>query len=107
MPLSDEHRQALDEIERALELQDPEFAASVGTGSFRRLRRRWVIIPAAMFLVGAVVLVAGLVTTHAQLLVGAVVGIAGLLVMAAAVVLLVRRNPQLGSLITAADRRLR
>jgi len=86
MPLSDEHRRALDEIERALEQDDPQFAATVST-DFQRLRRRWVVIPAALFLLGAVLLVAGLVTTHAQLTAGAIISTIGFLTMPTAIAL--------------------
>ena len=91
MSLSDEHRQALDEIERALERDDPTFAASVSPEYVLRLRRRWIIIPACLFLLGAVTLVAGLVTTHAFLILGVVVAVLGFLAMPAAVVLMLHQ----------------
>jgi len=96
MSLSDEHRRVLEEIERAPEEDDPQFAATVTTEHFQRLRRRWVIIPASLFLFGAVLLVSGLVT-HAQLIVGVTASIIGFLTMPAAVVLFPHRHPHLMS----------
>jgi predicted tellurium resistance membrane protein TerC len=95
MPLSDEHRRALDEIERQLVSEDPNFAASVNHDRFRQLRRRWVIIPAVMFVLGAVLMIAGLVTTHELLVVGAIIGVVGFLTMPTAVALFFRHHPQL------------
>ena len=92
MSLSDEDRRALDEIERALEREDPHFAATVSTDRFRRLRRRWVIIPGCLFLLGAVLLVAGLVTTHALLIIGIVISTVGVLTMAAGAALFLRHH---------------
>ena len=95
MSLSDEHRRALEEIERALEEDDPQFAATVTSEHFRRLRRRWVIIPASLFLLGAVLLVTGLVTTHAQLATGVTTSIIGFLTMPAAIALFLHRHRHL------------
>jgi len=72
MSLSEAHRRALEEIERALEEDDPKFAATVTPEHFQRLRRRWVIVPAMLFLFGAVMLYSNrfwpIWTTAAQLL---------------------------------------
>ncbi|MET0965029.1 MAG: DUF3040 domain-containing protein [Nakamurella sp.] len=92
MSLSEEHRRALEEIERALEEDDPKFAATVTPEHFQRLRRRWVIVPAMLFLFGAVLLVTGLVTTHAQLVAGVIAGVIGFLAMPAAIVLFLHRH---------------
>jgi hypothetical protein len=89
MSLSDEHRRALDEIERALEQDDPTFVATVNHDRLLQLRRRWIIIPA--FLLGAVIMVAGLVATHELLVVGVVSSILGFVMMPAAVALLLRQ----------------
>ncbi len=91
MSLSDEHRRALDEIERALVQDDPTFAETVRPEYILRLRRRWIIIPASLFLLGAVVMVAGLVMTHALLALGAVVAVLGFLTMPAAIVLMLHQ----------------
>jgi len=95
MSLSDEHRRVLEEIERALEEDDPQFAATVTPEHIQRLRRRWVIIPASLFLFGALLLVAGLVTTHAQLAAGVAASITGFLTMPAAVLLFLHRHRHL------------
>ena len=95
MPLSDEHRQALDEIERQLAAEDPHFAATVDHDRFQQLRRRWVVIPLALFMLGAAVMIAGLVTTHELLLPGAILSVLGFLTMPTAVVLFFRHHPQL------------
>lgn len=95
MPLSDEHRRALDEIERQLEREDPTFVATVSSEQFQRLRHRWVIIPTSLFLLGAVLLIAGLVTTHAQLTAGVIISIIGLFTMSAATVWFFRHHRQL------------
>ena len=92
MPLSDDQRRALDEIERALEREDPHFAATISADQFRRLRRRWVIVPAVLFLLGAVLLVAGLVTTHALLIIGVVISIVGAITMSAVVAFVLRHH---------------
>ncbi len=85
MPLSDEHRHALDEIERALKKDDPRFAATVNIDQIQRHRRRWTIIAAALFLLGVVLLITGLVTSDSYLLVGAIIGSIGFLTMPAAI----------------------
>ncbi len=91
MSLSDEHRRALDEIEKALEQDDPTFVATVNHDRLLQLRRRWIIIPACMFLFGAVIMVAGLVTTHELLVIGVIMSILGFVMMPAAVALLLRQ----------------
>jgi hypothetical protein len=92
MTLSDEHRRAFAEIERALEEDDPKFAATITTEHFERLRRRWVVVPTMLFLFGAVLLVTGLVTTHAQLVAGVITGIIGFLTMPAAIALFLHNH---------------
>jgi predicted tellurium resistance membrane protein TerC len=93
MPLSDAERQAIDEIERALIQDDPRFASSVSVERFAQLRRRWVVIPAVMFALGAVMLVAGLVTTHALLAIGATVAVIGFVTMSGSILLFLRHHP--------------
>lgn len=89
MALSEGERK-LDEMEQALQRDDPRFAASVSIEHVRRRRRRRVAGTAG-FLLGIVVLVAGLVTTAETLVVGVVISIAGLLIMIAAAVSLLFR----------------
>jgi hypothetical protein len=84
MALSDSEQHRLDEMERAL-LQDQGFAARVSMGRVRRRRR---FAAAAVFVLGMVVLVAGLVATAETMLTGVLIGILGFLMMAAAAALL-------------------
>ena len=83
MALSEDEQRRLDEMERALTRDDPRFAASVSIDHLRRRRR---IVGACEFLIGIVVLLAGLVTTAESTPAGVVIGVAGSLIMIAAVV---------------------
>lgn len=88
MALSEGEQRKLDEMERALQRDDPRFAASV---SIEHIRRRRRIAGSAGFLLGIVVLLTGLVTTAETLVVGLVIRVAGLLTMIAAAVSLLFR----------------
>ena len=94
MPLTDGERRSLDEIERALQRDDPDFAAAIDIDRLRELRLRSLIIPAVSFLLGTMLLVGGLVTTHEQLIVGVVIGVAGALIMVGAFTVALRRTAQ-------------
>jgi VIT1/CCC1 family predicted Fe2+/Mn2+ transporter len=83
MALSEDEQRRLDEMERALTRDDPRFAASV---SIDRVRRRRRIVSACVFLIGIIVLLAGLVTTAESTTAGVVIGVAGALIMIGAVV---------------------
>ena len=83
MALSEGEQRKLDEMEQALQWDDPRFVARV---SIEHVRRRRRVAGTAGFLLGIVVLVAGLVTTAETLVVGVVISIAGLLIMIAAAV---------------------
>jgi hypothetical protein len=96
MALTDRERRSLDEIERALQRDDPEFAAAIDIDRLRELRLRRLVTPAVSFLLGTLLLVGGLVTTHEQLVVGVVIGIAGALIMAGTMTLVVRRLAEQG-----------
>lgn len=89
MPLSEGEQRRLDEIERALKLDDPKFAATITIDGFRRHR---AIVCGSLFLVGMVVLVTGLVITDAALWAGVVVSLLGLVAMVTAVAIFVRSN---------------
>jgi Protein of unknown function (DUF3040) len=94
MPLSEDDRRRLDEIEQSLTRDDPQFAARVNV-HWRRRRR---LLGALMcFAVGAVLLIAGLVTTHAVIVIGVIIAVAGLGAMVAAAGVLLyaprRRRP--------------
>lgn len=93
MALSDAERRTIDEIEELLLRDDPRFAASVSGERFQQLRRRWIVIPAILFVVGAVGLVAGLVATSALLVVGIIIAVLGFVAMPAAVLLFLHHHP--------------
>jgi uncharacterized membrane-anchored protein len=83
MPLSDDEQRKLDQIERAL-AEDPGFADSA---SIERIRRRRLILAAAVFTIGVVLLLAGLVTTSAALVAGVILSAVGVLTMTTGIVL--------------------
>ena len=60
MPLSEHEQRLLDQIERALIAEDPKFASTVRAGRSRPTRRRR-IQGAALFVLGLVLLVAGVI----------------------------------------------
>jgi len=76
--LSDNEKHKLDEIERAFYRDDPEFAANV---SMTRVRRRRLLTGVAVFCLGVVVLLTGLVGTADSAVVGIVISVAGELTM--------------------------
>ena len=90
MPLTEGERRSLDEIERALQRDDPEFAATIDIDRLRALWLRRMAIRAASFLFGTLLLVGGLVTTHEQV----VVGVTGALIMAGAFTVALRRHAE-------------
>jgi predicted tellurium resistance membrane protein TerC len=93
MPLSEDDQRRLDEIEQSLTRDDPQFAARVNV-QWRRRRRLLGAI--TCFAVGAVLLIAGLVTTHAVIVIGVIIAVAGLGAMVAAAGVLLygpRRRP--------------
>ncbi|WP_395726096.1 DUF3040 domain-containing protein [Nakamurella sp.] len=79
MPLSNDERQKLAEIERELTRADPELARTIASGRFPLLVP---LLYAAAFVAAAAVLVGGLVTTHAFPITGAIVAVAGATLMA-------------------------
>jgi hypothetical protein len=89
MPLSEDDQRRLEEIERALQQDDPKFAAGQ---SFERFRRRRIVAAGAVVLIGIVLLVVGLALTQAALLVGVIISVAGLLSMVGGVAVLIRRH---------------
>jgi hypothetical protein len=92
MGLSESEQRKLDEIERALQREDPGFAASI---SIQRVRRRRIVLAIA-FLLGVVVLLIGLVLTAQSVIVGVVISVVGLLTMLAGVGVFFR-GPRRGS----------
>ena len=87
MALSEDEQRRLDEIETALGRDDPGFAASV---SIDRVRRRRRIAAAAMFVLGMIVLVGGLVATAVTLPAGVLISTVGLMMMVAVAVSVAR-----------------
>ncbi len=93
MPLSEHEQRMLDQIERALYEEDPKFATSVDVS---RIRRRRPIAAAAVFVVGLVCLVVGVIATQNVLALGVVVSVVGFLVMVGGVGLFVFGIPGRG-----------
>ncbi len=77
MPLSEHEERMLDQIERALEADDPKFAHTVRTSDPRVHYKRRAIKAALAFLLGVALLLAGVITKIIE------VGVAGFLVMLA------------------------
>ena len=77
MPLSEHEQRLLDQIERALYAEDPKFVSTVRTADLRSVMRRRLRWAAAVFVVGFVLLLAGVTEP--------VVGIVGFLVMLGAI----------------------
>lgn len=84
MALSDDEQRRLDEIERALQRDEAQTAASITLGE-RRQRR--LVAASAATCVGVVLLLSGLVLTQGSVIVGMVVGVTGLLTVAGAAAL--------------------
>jgi hypothetical protein len=82
MALSKDEQRTLDEIERGLREDIPEFADAA---RFDRLRRHRVILGGGAFLLGVVALVVGEVVSQVQLTVGVMVSLAGFGAMFAAI----------------------
>ena len=75
MPLSDHEQRMLEQIEKALYAEDPKFAHSVRARDPRVHYRRRLIQAALGFLLGAGLLVAGVITKYVWM------GVAGFLIM--------------------------
>lgn len=73
MPLSEHEQRLLDQIERALYAEDPKFVSTVRTADLRSVMRRRVRWSVAVFVLGFVLLLAGVSEP--------VIGIVGFLVM--------------------------
>lgn len=78
MPLSEHEERLLDQIERALEAEDPKFAHAVRTSDPRMHYKRRVVKAGFGFLLGVALLLAGVVSKFIW------IGVAGFLVMLAA-----------------------
>ena len=89
MPLSDGEQRWLDEIERAMQLDDPKFAATI---TIEHCRRQHAVVAGGLFLLGMIALVFGLVVTDASLWAGIVISLAGFVSMVAGVFLYFRHK---------------
>ena len=89
MALSEYEQRRLDEMETALQRDDPAFAASVSINRARRHRR---LVAATVFVLGMVVLVGGLVATAETVPVGVLISTAGLIMMVAVTVAVIRQR---------------
>ena len=87
MALSEDEQRRLDEMEIAFRRDDPNFVASVSIDHVRNRRRITAVI---VFVLGMIVLVAGLVSTASTVLLGVVISLAGLLMMIAIVIAVFR-----------------
>lgn len=81
MPLSQEEQRTLDEIERALEADDPKFAANVTLENLERDRQHQVLVAVVAFLLALVLLVVGLIAAQIQLAVGVTLSVCGFVAM--------------------------
>jgi len=77
VPLSEHEERLLDQIERALEAEDPKFAHAVRTSDPRVHYKRRMVKAGLGFLLGVVLLLAGVISKYVW------IGVAGFLVMLA------------------------
>lgn len=89
MALSEGEQRRLDEIAAGLTLEDPTFAQRITDAGLRRPR---IIVAIAVFVMGMVALVVGLVLTDASLAFGLVILGLGLAAMTGGVVIAVRER---------------
>jgi hypothetical protein len=85
MPLSEHEQRLLDQIERALYAEDPKFASNVRGARMRSLSHRRRIQGIALFLLGLLLLVAGVVLPFRPIGIP-VISVLGFLVMFAGAV---------------------
>ncbi len=90
MPLSEHEQRLLDQIERALYAEDPKFASTVRSTDLRTHMRRRLRRAVVVFVVGFVLLVAGVPTKSYA------VGIAGFAIMFGALLLALSAWKRLG-----------
>lgn len=81
MPLSEHEQRLLEQIERALYAEDPKFASTVRGGKLRRPSRRRRVQGVALFVLGIVLLVVGVVFTLWRPLGVPVVSVVGFVAM--------------------------
>jgi uncharacterized membrane protein len=91
MPLSEHEQRILDEIEQRLAAEDPKFARSTSAATPRGLAVRRIKRSVVGFILGFVLLIAGLVSDLVVAL-----GIAGFVVMLASVLVIAKSSKDLG-----------
>lgn len=89
MALSEGEQRRLDEIARRLAIDDPSFAQRI---THEGLRRPRLVVALAVFVMGMVLLITGLVLTDASLWFGLTILVAGVAAMGAAVVVALRER---------------
>lgn len=78
MPLSDHEQRLLEQMEQALQAEDPKFATTMRGSDLRRRYRRRAIVSVFVFIVGIVLLMTGAVAQLTAL------GVVGFVIMLAA-----------------------
>jgi len=81
VPLSEEELRLLEQMERALVEEDPKFASTLRGTSLRRSARRRAIVAGVVFVLGIVIMMAGVMSGTGTA--GFAVGIGGFVVMLA------------------------
>ena len=89
MALSEGEQRRLDEIARRLAIEDPSFAQRI---THEGLRRPRLVVALAVFVMGMVLLITGLVLTDASLWFGLAILVAGVVAMGAALVVVFRER---------------
>jgi Protein of unknown function (DUF3040) len=89
MALSEGEQRRLDEIARRLAIEDPSFAQRI---THEGLRRPRLVVALAVFVMGMVLLITGLVLTDASLWFGLAILVAGVAAMGAALVVVFRER---------------
>lgn len=99
MPLSEHEQRLLEQIERALYAEDPKFASTVRGAKMRRPSRRRRLQGAALFLLGLVLLIVGIIVPLRAFEVP-IVSVFGFLVMFAGAVLAILGGRKRGAAAT-------
>ena len=89
MALSKQEQRTLDEIERALRDEDPDFANAVNLDHFRRHR---ALVGGSTLLFGVIVLVLGEIAAQAHSAIGVMISVAGFVVMFVAIAWTIRHR---------------
>lgn len=93
MPLSEHEQRLLDQIERALYAEDPKFASNVRGARMRSLSHRRRIQGIALFVLGLLLLVAGIVLEYRVFGVPYISVVGFLVMFAGAIVAIISRRP--------------